>query len=100
MSEVLDKAVSALSAKMADSDLDSKVRFDIADEGSVLVDGAATPPTVAKGDGDADIVVAADADTFQSLLEGNLDPMAAYMTGKLKIEGDMSLAMKLAKVLA
>lgn len=100
MSDVIAKAVSALTAKMADADLDSTVRFDIADEGSVMVDGTATPPSVAAGDGDADVVVAADAETFQSLLEGDIDPMAAYMTGKLKIQGDMGLAMKLAKVLA
>ena len=97
---MLEKAVSALTEKMTDVDLDETVRFDIDGEGSVLVDGSSTPPSVSAGEGDADIVVTADADTFQGLLAGDLDPMSAYMSGKLKITGDMALAMKLAKILA
>lgn len=97
---MLDKAVSALTEKMAGVDLDETIRFDITGEGSVMVDGASTPPSVSAGEGDADVVVSADADTFQDLLAGELDPMSAYMTGKLKIAGDMGLAMKLAKILA
>ena len=41
----------------------------------------------------------ASADAFQSLLEGDLNPTMAFMTGKLKVEGDMGMAMKLGGVL-
>jgi len=41
----------------------------------------------------------ADADTFQSILAGDTNPTAAFMTGKLKVDGDMGMAMKLGTVL-
>jgi putative sterol carrier protein len=38
-------------------------------------------------------------DTFQELFDGDLDPTAAYMTGKIKIDGDLGQAMKLSQIL-
>lgn len=49
--------------------------------------------------GEADCIITASAETFQGLLAGDLSPTAAFMTGKLKVEGDMGLAMKLGSVL-
>ncbi|MGB0908712.1 MAG: SCP2 sterol-binding domain-containing protein, partial [Maricaulaceae bacterium] len=34
-------------------------------------------------------------DDFIALASGNLDPMMAFMSGKLKVAGDMSVAMGL-----
>ncbi len=48
------------------------------------------------GDDEADVTLIADADVFQGIIEGETNPTAAFMTGKLKVEGDMGLAMKLA----
>ncbi|MEO1330786.1 MAG: SCP2 sterol-binding domain-containing protein [Pseudomonadota bacterium] len=102
MSEMLDKAATALAAKVsgADADIDAKVKFEIDGVGTLVMDGAQTPPAIAKGDGDADVTVSADADVFQQLMDGALDPTAAYMGGQLRIDGDMGLAMKLAQILA
>ena len=50
-------------------------------------------------DEEADVTLSADAETFQSILEGDTNPTSAFMTGKLKIDGDMGMAMKLAAVL-
>ncbi|MEM8895996.1 MAG: SCP2 sterol-binding domain-containing protein [Bacteroidota bacterium] len=36
-----------------------------------------------------------DLDDFMKLLDGDLDPMSAFMGGMMKIDGDMSVAMKL-----
>lgn len=66
------------------------------DEGNYYVkfdDGAAA---VTEGKADApDITLTMDADDFKSMIAGQLNPMMAFMSGKLKIQGDMSLAMKL-----
>jgi putative sterol carrier protein len=42
----------------------------------------------------------ADAETFQAIIEGELNPTAAFMSGKLTIDGDMGTAMKLASAMA
>jgi putative sterol carrier protein len=52
------------------------------------------------GDEPADVTLSADADTFRAIFEGDLNPTSAFMTGKLSVDGDMGVAMKLASVLA
>lgn len=98
-SAVVMKAVEALREKMGDADIGSVIRFDIEDEGGVVVDGGSTPPTVAAGDDPADVVLSADAETFQGLMNGDVEPMGAYMSGRLKISGDLTVAMKLSQIL-
>ncbi len=46
------------------------------------------------------ITVKMSLDDFQQLLDGSLNPATAFMTGKVKIEGDMSLAMRLQSLLS
>jgi putative sterol carrier protein len=53
---------------------------------------------VSEGDGDADCVVAASADTFLKIVNGEQNATSAYMTGKIKIKGDMGAAMKLQSI--
>ncbi len=95
MSEIVDAAVKALNARLDGSDLDGSVKFVIEDEGSVRIDedGASAD------DGEADCTLTASAETFQSLLDGDLDPTGAFMSGKLTVDGDMGLAMRLGSLL-
>ena len=54
----------------------------------------------AGGDDDAaDVTLSADADTFQGILSGDVNPTSAFMTGKLSVDGDMGAAMKLGSLL-
>ena len=82
-----------------------RVLFDLGDEGAILWDGTETPAeisTLAEADGDAaqaDTTLRFGLEDFGKLLQGELDPTLAYMTGKLKIEGSMGVAMKLAAML-
>lgn len=94
MSDVIEKAVEALNAKM-DGGFDGVAKFAIEGEGSIIVDqnGARA------GDDDADVTLSASAETFQAILDGNQNPTAAFMTGKLSVDGNMGMAMKLAGVL-
>ncbi|AUC54815.1 sterol carrier family protein [Sagittula sp. P11] len=96
MSEVVTKAVAALQEKMAGESFDGSAKFVIEDEGSVIIEG----DTVREGDDATDVTLTADRDTFEAILSGDLNPTAAFMGGKLAVDGDMSAAMRLAGVLA
>lgn len=96
MSDVIDGAVEALKAKLGDGGFDASVKFAIDGEGSVVVDSDG----VRASDDDASCTLSADADTFQAMMDGSLNPTAAFMTGKLKVDGDMGVAMKLGSLLA
>ena len=54
---------------------------------------------VRAGDEEADVTLTADADVFQAILEGDMNPTSAFMTGKLSVDGSMGMAMKLASAL-
>ncbi len=95
MSDIIDGAVRKLGAKLGGS-FDGVAKFVIDGEGSIIVD----PDGVRAGDGDADVTLAADADTFRDMLDGELNPTSAFMGGRLRIEGDMGLAMKLGAALS
>ena len=95
MSDTVDAAVKALAARLDGQELDGSVRFVIADEGTVRIDASG----VSADASDADCTITADSATFQDLLAGQLDPTAAFMSGRLSIEGDMGLAMRLASFL-
>ena len=75
-----------------------RVKLDFGDEGVVLLDGAAQQ--VSEEDGAADTTIKVSWEDWQSMAAGQLDGMTAFMTGKLRIEGDMSNAMQLQGVLA
>ena len=53
---------------------------------------------VTEGGEDADCTITSSQETFERIVEGDLNPTSAYMTGKLKIKGDMGAAMKLQKL--
>src|SRR3990167_8995034 len=65
------------------------------DQGVVYIDGMQSPPTVSNDDKAADCTLKMDFSDFSDLIGGKLDGRPAFMTGKLKIEGDMGVAMKL-----
>ncbi|MCC8431178.1 SCP2 sterol-binding domain-containing protein [Reyranella aquatilis] len=69
------------------------------DQGVVHIDGNQTPPDVTNDDKPADCTIKMDFSDFADLIGGKLDGMTAFMTGKLKIEGDMGVAMKLQSIL-
>ena len=72
--------------------------FEIDGAGTWRVDVVDGKVSVAEGDGDADATIAASEDTFEQIASGDLNATTAYMTGKLKVHGDMGAAMKLQKL--
>ncbi|MFV0491636.1 MAG: SCP2 sterol-binding domain-containing protein [Pseudorhodobacter sp.] len=94
MSEIIQTAVTALSQKI--DSFDGVAKFVISGEGTVMID----EDGVRAADEEADVTLTAEADVFREILDGNLDPTAAFMSGKLTIDGAMGVAMKLASALA
>jgi putative sterol carrier protein len=72
--------------------------FDIDGAGKWKVDVQDGNVSVTEGEGDADAVISANEETFEKLVSGEQNPTSAYMTGKLKVKGDMGAAMKLQKL--
>ncbi len=72
--------------------------FDIEGEGQWLVDVRDGKLTVNEGGGDADVTISSSAETFEKIRSGEQNATTAYMTGKLKIKGDIGAAMKLQKL--
>jgi putative sterol carrier protein len=72
--------------------------FDIEGEGQWKVDVRDGNVSVSEGGGDADVTIAASAEDFDKIVAGDMNPTTAYMSGKLKIKGDMGAAMKLQKL--
>ncbi|MDQ3075076.1 MAG: SCP2 sterol-binding domain-containing protein [Pseudomonadota bacterium] len=92
---------SELTAKMQENSawLPGKtVKLDFGDEGTILMDGK--NDTVTESAGEADTTIKISWDDWQAMAAGQLDGMTAFMTGKLKVEGDMSNAMQLQGVLS
>ena len=83
------------------SGLGGTLKFDFGEPGSVLIDGKATPNTVSDGDGkNADMHDLRRARDFRENGEGRARRHSAFMQGKLRVAGDMGLAMKLGPILA
>lgn len=96
MSDVVAAAVKALNGKLAGGGIDGSVKFLIEDEGAVRIDETGA----SADDSPADCTMTADAETFEGILDGTLNPTSAFMSGRLKVEGDMGLAMKLGNILS
>lgn len=96
MTDVIDAAVTALNDKLGQSGFDGTAKFVIEDEGAIMLDDGGARA----GDEEAEVTMTADTDTFRAILDGSLNPTSAFMTGKLKIDGDMGAAMRLGSALA
>jgi putative sterol carrier protein len=75
-----------------------RVKFDFGDAGKIFMDGNAG--TVSTEDAAADTTIKVKLEDFVDMAEGKLDPTAAFMQGKLRVEGDMGVAMQLQGVMA
>lgn len=72
--------------------------FDIEGAGQWTVRVADGSVSVTEGAEEADCTISTSEETFQKIVAGEQNPTTAYMTGKLKIKGDMGAAMKLQKL--
>lgn len=82
-------------ARVESSSFDRSVKFDTGSDGVIVIDGTSISTT----DGPADCTIKLSLDDLNSLIAGDLNPTMAFMQGKLKVEGDMSVAMALSQVI-
>jgi putative sterol carrier protein len=95
MSTVINAAVAALTQKLSGG-FAGTAKFVIEGEGAIMLDATG----VRAGDDVADVTLTADTETFQGIMTGDVNPTAAYMQGKLAVDGDMGLAMQLGAALS
>ena len=90
MNDPIRTAVQLLSQKFSGG-FPHVVRFEIEDAGTIIMDDSG----IREGSGEADCALTASAKTFKALVAGELDPTAAYLSGELKVEGDLTVAVQL-----
>lgn len=96
----LDDISTAIQKKLSQAaHIKARVQFDFGNEGVVFVDNTVSPPVVTSEAAEADLTLRCSPETFRAILAGTQNPNIAYMMGKLKVKGPMSLAMKLNSVL-
>jgi putative sterol carrier protein len=80
------------------SGMNSSYLFEIEGSGQWVVAVVDGKVNVTEGEGEADTTISTTEENFLAITRGELNPTTAYMTGKLKIKGDMGAAMKLQKL--
>ncbi len=89
-------AIAEKMGKSADgSGFSRSVKFDCGDDGVVVIDGE----SVSTEDKEAECTISLSKEDLEAMIAGELDPTAAFMQGKLKIDGDMSVAMALSQII-
>ena len=71
------------------------VKFDTGADGVIVIDGS----TISTTDAPTDCTIKLRLDDLESMISGDLSPTTAFMTGKLAVEGDMSVAMALSQII-
>ena len=101
-SEQVKQIISQMASTLGEnSGLGGTLKFDFGEPGSVYIDGKSTPNTVTDGEGKAaDCTISVALSDFEKMVKGELDGTSAFMQGKLRVAGDMGLAMKLGPILA
>lgn len=96
----LEACTEAIRTKVGTSSgLAATLKFDCGADGVIYIDGKSTPNTVSNSTSEAECTVGITLENLNAMLAGDLDPTAGFMSGKLKVTGDMSVAMRLQRVI-
>lgn len=81
--------------RVAASDFEKVLKFDCGEDGVLVID----EKTVTTEDREADCVITVKRRHLEKLMRGDLSPANAFLSGKIKVDGDLSVAMSLQKLL-
>ena len=95
MADAEDDIPQELRDRVAASDFDKVLKFDCGDEGLLVINRR----EVTRDDMEADCVIRISRKNLEKLMKGKLNPMTAFLTGKMKVEGDASVALQLQTLL-
>lgn len=90
----LEDLTNSVRQKVADGGIEEAVKFDLGEAGTIFLQGS----NVTNDNGDADCTITMSAEDLADLLSGDLNPTAAFMGGKMQVDGDMNVAMKLGSI--
>ena len=83
MTDIMAEAVEAIEKKLEGSVFDGSAKFAIQDEGAIIIDSSG----VRVSDDETEVTLSASLETFQEILQGDLDSASAFMTGRLQLDG-------------
>ncbi len=92
----IEDLTEAVRERVGGASISGVLKFDLGDAGVIRIDGTQSPPVVDNSDGDADCTIKVSEEDFRDIMEGRQNAQMAFMMGKLKVEGNMGLAMQLA----
>lgn len=93
----LDECTDVIRRKVGeDSGLGAVLKLDCAPDGVILLDATVVPNRITNEDRMADCVVGVALEDLAALLSGELDPTGAFLAGRLTVDGDMNVAVRLA----
>ncbi len=96
----LESATTAIRARAAAAaPLGHRIQFDLGEDGVIFWDGTQATPVVDNTAREAETTISISLENLDSLIAGQLNPTMAYMTGKLKIQGAMAVALKMGQLL-
>lgn len=81
-----------------ESGLKAKVKFNFGADGFMFIDGVAKPNQVSNENAESDITITVSMENFQKIIDKELRPQVALMTGRMRLKGDMRIALRLDKV--
>jgi putative sterol carrier protein len=87
--------VDQIKPKVESAGFERSVKFDTGQDGVIVIDGA----TISTADQETDCTIKLSLSDLEDMIAGELNPTTAFMTGKIKIEGDMSVAMALSQLI-
>lgn len=97
----LEALTDAIKARIArtNSALNATVKFALGNDGVIYVDGKSQPTSVTNENKPADCTIKVSLDDLEQMIAGRLNSNAAFITGRLRVEGDMAVAISLGKLM-